>query len=146
MAATRQLRLRAIRVRSKYVHENVAITQLSIADICDTFVENNVLIVDAQTVEDLEASTFSFQDVVDCLNDGATIRFAIERFVAIETIRLNRNVSIVAVFEGRIAFVCNARTVFDIRSPYRRPFEKCDGLSAGKRRSISRISLSRSAS
>ena len=72
--------------------------------------------VNDQTAEDIEASRTSFQDIVDCLEAGAIIRLATERFSVGETIRIDKDVSITSIAPKKTAFICNGQSVFDIRS------------------------------
>ena len=86
--------------------------------VCDTYVKSNEVTVTEETVEDIEASRTSFQDIVDCLNPGGVIRFATERFSVGETIRIDKDVSVTSTAPKKSSFICNGQSVFDIRSPF----------------------------
>ena len=86
--------------------------------VCGTYFESYVATVNNHTVEDIEASRTSFQDIVDCLNPGGVIRFATERFSVGETIRIDKNVSNTSTAQRKTSFVCNGQSVFDIRSVF----------------------------
>ena len=88
----------------------------SVADLCDSFVENNALIVTARIEREINALKTSFQALVDCLHPGGTIRFKTRSFSPSKTIRIEKSITVSTVAEEKIAIACNGRPVFDIRS------------------------------
>ena len=101
-------------------------------DLCDTFVENNAFTVDEQTVEDMDALRTTLQEVVDCFEDGATLRFAMPRFSIDETVVVDKDMTITSSRKEKTSLGCNGKPILDIRScPRRRMRLTVDDACAG---------------
>ena len=100
-------------------------------DLCATLVENNSFTVDQQTAEDIHAQRTTLQEVVDCLEDGATLQFATAEFSFDDTVVVDKDMTIRSSGKEKTSLGCDGKPVLDIRQKSS-PSAPCDGGSCVK--------------
>jgi len=83
-------------------------------DICDDFVADNSFTIDAELLEDVNASGASMQDLVDCLSDGGSIALDVRNYEPEQTLEIRRNIDIISNAPEGTSITCNGGSIFDI--------------------------------
>jgi len=85
-----------------------------LTDFCNDFVRENEVVVDRELLHELENQRTSIQRVVECLEDGFVLTFAVPT-LELETLQVTRSIIVQGSSEELTALSCVDGPVFVVK-------------------------------